>query len=427
MTELAGAVEAANWPVALREAIVLWRETRDPLVARLVDRITARCERQQAPPARELQQWWVARARHYDPVIATTLLDCIAIRLRSSDVRWRVAAGRWVGTPLVEYLDGDDGWQCAANWLERFAAIETWPDDPRLAPILASWFVGHVAYVRPDLLAGSMRLLAARLARLADVRIAPRLAAFRRDEPAAAAGRAGIDDLQAAIDRVQPRAAGVERLVGRLEEPTTIERLWRQAARDRADRGVLGDALVAANDARGTFIGLQLAPDPRRARRAERLLAVEWDRWLGPDLASLAVRDGTVFRDGMIEELRVGHHFTPRWAWTAVAGHHELGAVHTLRASVVDNSGYARLASGLAELRSLEIDSMATLTELATLGVSLPVTRIQVTGLRSQIAPHEFFARLRRVAPDVGELAFTPAIATDEFIAAIPPSVRVVR
>jgi hypothetical protein len=316
---LADAIKAEDWPRALDAALAAWRATRDPVVAHVVDRIGARVARLQ-PPAHDLHAWWIEHAATYDPVAVTTLLDLIAIRLRSSDVAWSVAATR--STPQILALVGDETRTCATSWLDRLAALERWPDDPRLAPVLLAWLIGHARPVAAPVHAGFQRLLASNLARLADVRIVPRLEAYRRHRDAieramtppgspARSAHGHVDELLTTLGRVRPTASGAASLVERLDRPTRLEQLWRDAADDPAAREVLGDALVAAGDTRGTFIALQRSPDRRRTRSAQRLLSVEWERWLGPDLASIAARDGTVFEGGMLEVLRAGHHFTP--------------------------------------------------------------------------------------------------------------------
>ena len=327
-------IEARDWPAALSGAIELWRDTRDPVVAQLVDRIAVRCE--PVPPPAD----WATDATHYDPIRVTTLLDHLPVRLRASDASWESIAERWPHTAVGQLVATASRWDSSTNSLERYAAMEGWPDDPRLAPVLVHWLVGHVRFVGAELYARFMQLLADRLADLRDVRILPRL---RAHAPASA--------LLEALDRVEYKPAGVEPLLRLLAAPTQLEGLWKRASLDREARGVLADALVEIGDPRGTFIARQLAGD-----RAETLQRNQWERWLGPDLGAIAVRDGTEFRGGMIEILRVGHSFTPSFAWTAVIGHRELRTVHTVRIGYIDDRrAFAEFAAELPSLQRIEI------------------------------------------------------------------------
>ena len=169
------------------------------------------------------------------------------------------------------------------------------------------------------------RWLGEQLARIGDVRVVPLLevASTRRTiEPAI------FTTLLAALAGVQRRPADVERLLAIVDEPTQIEQLWQRAAHDRDARGVLADALVAHGEARGTYLALARSGNPSHARKAARLLVKNWERWLGSDLALVAVHDGTELHDGMIEVLRAGPtsrrrgHGTPSSATTSLRGPH---------------------------------------------------------------------------------------------------------
>ena len=428
--DLAGAIAAEEWPTALHAALDRWRATRDPLVARLIDRIAVRITPLQAPSGDALHAWWMQHARSYDPVVATTLLGHIFVRSRGRDVAWSDVAARWPDAGIVALIDEDVS-SNATNWLERMAAIETWPDDPRLASVLAHWLTGPVRHVVYTARAGVAQWIGDRLEGLADLRILPRLEAFRA-HVTLGEERPVVDALVQALGRVRPRGAGVEPLLAILDEPTRLEQLWRRAARDGDARGVLADALVAIGESRGMYIALARAGE-QRAEKAARLLAKEWERWLGPDLALIAMHRGTEFRGGMLEILRAGHNFTPPWAWAAVADHHELRSVHTVRpGTIVDRAerDYARFLSGLEQLNSVEQVTEATLIELAAIGARLPVTYMTLSRWSVSIdeTPSDVWRLVelaRSVAPRLRQLVIPRQLATDELVAAYPDLVTV--
>lgn len=339
---LRGAIEARSWSEALRLAIECWRETRDPAAARLVDRIAVRCEPVEPP---EDHAQWVAQAATYDAVRVATLVEYLPMRLMASEADWDSIAERWPGTVVAGMVSDAKRFDSSSNALDRIGAMERWPEDPRVAPALASMLCSAAPFVAAHLHERWSQLLVDMLIRLRDVRVLPRL------RTRVWRGNGGLDaSVLARIDR-PVQSAGVDALVAELEVPTPLEVLWQRAAVDREARAVLADALVERGDRRGTFITRQLAGDP--ARRVARL---EYERWMGFDLGAIAVRDETEFRDGMLEVLCVGHTFTPRFAWTAAIGHRELRSVHTLRtATILDDEAFGRFANALPALRQVEI------------------------------------------------------------------------
>lgn len=337
------AIEARSWSDALTLAIERWRDTRDPAAARLVDRVAVRCE-PVGPPENHAQ--WIAHAATYDPYSIAMLIDYLPMRLMASEAKWDAIAERWRGTAVEAMVSRVDRFDSSSNALDRLGAMERWPDDPRLAPVLATWLSSPAQFVAPRLSADFRHLLADRLATLRDVRVLPRLRAYQQTRPADGVLAQLIEQIDQPV-----RTAGVDALLEQLDAPTELEALWERAAIDREARGVLADALVEVGDRRGTFITRQLAGD-----RAERLLRLEYERWLAFDRGTIAVRDGTEFRDGMLEVLCVGHTFTPAFAWTAVIGHRELRSVHTLRTATISNAGaFGRLVNALPALQRLEI------------------------------------------------------------------------
>lgn len=146
--------------------------------------------------------------------------------------------------------------------------------------------------------------------------------------------------------------------------------LWQQIAQhpdDDAPRIVLGDVLLASGDPRGLLFALQLSRTRHRGRgaelRVERLIRRHGPAWFG-DLAAILVREGNVFRRGMLEQIRVGHTTTPDEAWTKALGHRELGAVRSLARAHAPPVHYARLAASLPHLRSIDVDRLAFIDAL---------------------------------------------------------------
>src|SRR5688572_4951658 len=141
---LQGAIEARNWSDALTLAIECWRDTRDPAVARLVDRIAVRCE-PVAPPQDHAQ--WIALAATYDPHRIATLIDYLPMRLMASEAKWDSIAERWPDTAVAAMTSRADRFDSSSNALDRLAAMERWRDDPRLAPALATLLCSPAPFV----------------------------------------------------------------------------------------------------------------------------------------------------------------------------------------------------------------------------------------------------------------------------------------
>lgn len=343
------AIEAQAWSDALRLALACWRDTRDPIAARLVDRIAVRGEPVRPP---EDHEQWIERATTYDPASITMLLDYLPMALMASKVKWDSIATRWPGTAVAAMVSQAERFDSSSNALDRLGAMERWPDDPRLAPVLATWLCGPARFVSRSLDERFRELLIGRLVGLRDVRVLPRLVAYRRAWPGDHAVGSLIEQLEQ-LERLAPPtdSTGLASLLAGLETPTELEALWERAAKDHPTRAVLADALVEVGDRRGTFITRQLAGD-----RADPLRRLEYPRWLGFDLTTIAVGDGSEFRDGMLETLQVGHPFTPAFAWTAVLDHRELRSVRILRTAIIrDAEGFGRFANALPALERLEI------------------------------------------------------------------------
>src|SRR5205085_4958936 len=108
-------------------------------------------------------------------------------------------------------------------------------------------------------------------------------------------------------------------------------------------------ALIERGDPRGELIALQLAGGAKAEKAASQLVTKHWDAWLG-DLALVLNRKGTVFRAGMLEDVRAGTPKTPEWAFTKVHGHRELATVRVARPGHVQPPHYATFLAGLPRL-----------------------------------------------------------------------------
>lgn len=376
---LVSAIATENWSQALSLALEQWRDVRSAQLADLVDRIGMRVTT--APAAdTNMQPWWVEHAHPYDPAVVSPLLQRVVVRMRSSDGTWAAMSDRWSASSIIAALAHEPELPQHRNWIERLVAILTWPDDPRVSRVLAEWLASHELLVRPPVFPIVYGEIADRLVQLGDVRVLPHLAAFLDDPtPGIRHQRELVERVHAALAQLRPRAADPE--LPEVPIDSRLEELWRAVGDHPSDlgaRGVLGDALVAVGDARGELIALQLAPDAgdRTARNEKRLLDMWWEPWLGP-VAAIAVRDGSEFRNGMLEVLRVGYPGTPLRAWAAARGHRELRTVHTVRSFRVPPIQYARFVTSIEHLQRVQVHGRETLLELAALGVRLSITSLE--------------------------------------------------
>ncbi|MEO8703140.1 MAG: hypothetical protein ABI867_24050 [Kofleriaceae bacterium] len=422
MQTLASAIESASWPLALDLALAKWRETRTPELADLIDRIGAHCG---SPPPRDapLHAWWIEHAAPYDPAMITPLLDRVTLRLRSSDGTWAVMRERWIANPIIAALALQPELPQSRNWIERLAAILTWPDDPRVARVLADWLTSHEIQVRSPAFAAVYGAIADRLVQLADVRVIRTLEAFLGDPTPS------FRDQSKLVERVYDSIDEVTQHDGPALPSvfaSGLDELWQAVGDQPGDLGarvVLGDALVAAGDARGELIALQLAPDggERTARGIKRLLETWWEAWLGP-VAAIAVRDGTEFRNGMLEVLRAGYPGTPLRAWTVSVGHRELRTVHTVRCARVDPVAYARFVATIEHLQVLQIDARESLLELARLHARLPITVLEYSQPADRVdellpSALETLRGFAPCAPRLGRIVLDPEQLDSDLVA----------
>jgi len=439
--ELRAAIADRDWAKALRRALGAWRELRDPALADLVDQLAARStSKGAAPKTKALQGWWVARAAPYHIDHASDAIAHADERLKSSDVVWTAILERYGdldeepgGRFVTDFArECSFGYRAAThtNAIERLAAIANWPDDPRAAPVLARWLVD--APVRWDPLDHKRatqvfyEAIAARLAQLADARVAPVL------EPCIARPRgptATIRALQrelavrvlAATER-RERDPALAELVQELaaapasatSRPVDEAELWRQCAvhRDQvAPRLVLADLLAERGDARGEVIALMCDGSAKAMSRAHKLLRTHWKTWLG-DLALVLNRNGTEFRQGMLEVARVGVPTTPDWAFARVHGHRELATVHTVRTGDVTPADFVTFLGGIPHPERISIDAPEIVDELRRARRHWPLVALEY-GHYSVRTPYRY--------------AFPPLAETFEHLAGLMPELEEIR
>ena len=452
LDDLHAALTAGDCPGALDHALVAWRETRDPELADLIDRITAKCELPSYPEMTlaEKQLWFVQRGRDDgapDAVTTAALLAMLGNRVDHLDSSINATRARWATaprTPLTIHLGTSNAWP--TNFQERAAVLLGWPDDPRVAmaivEVVRSAQPPHAHNVP------MYELLADRVADIGDVRVLDKLSTMSV-EP-----RGGYDVLRRwqvmfatralaqFTHKTPPRGAGPElaaciaMLPAEAKPPAPrpradLEALWREVAEHPDDvgvRAVLGDALVEAGDLRGDAIVLQCnSRNPKRPLRGSNrsaydgrvktLLRKEWDTWFG-DLTLVLARRACEFRCGMLEVATVGLATSPDWAFAKAKGHRELACVHTVRPGWVSTANFATFVLGLPRMpTTLALTGIAVIDELAARGAAFdrlhtvemivnPVTGPDDRPLPDWTAKplRDALARLAVVVPGVREL-----------------------
>lgn len=435
--EVQEAIDVGAPTLALERALAAWRARRFPELADLVDAVALRCPRPAPPHTKgRFHHWWMERARTYDPAVATALVEHASERMFAEEIRWTDFQARWpMGNDVVARCATGRPWWLARNpgiasWIDRFAAMATWPDDPRVARLLTRWFVeGRILDLVPT---DVCRLLVERIGALGDARTLPELHAAIAEPRGASAGMQGLqlELAHVAIARigqtrgrdappdllVEARALTTRLAPAPAPAPSSpaLDVLWRQVAEqpdDLAPRLVLADAL---GDARGELIVLQCAPPTvKTAARIQRLVKQHWSAWLG-DLALVVTRKGSDYRHGMLEVVRIGQTATPAWAWAKVRGHRELGAVHTVRANQVEPRDFVRFVLGLRRFpRALELGAPELVDELCAALPVVPVVELAYTEHSPSSHPRprdtwpplaETFGKLAKHAPQLQQI-----------------------
>lgn len=426
MEALLSAVVAGDWPLALDHALAVWRATRDPAVAELIDRITAKLELP-TPTGRlpaDDQLWWVQHGRDNastpDSITVGGLLAVIGHRADFLDASITAVRERWVdepANPLSTHLGSSNRWP--SNFQERVAILLRWPDDPRVAKTIVE-LAASTAFPHAYGIPAMYDLLADRVAEIGDVRVVDKLSAIAV-EPRA--GQEVLRKLQTAFATralarfatrephgdAGPLVADCLALLPVPPPPTPppprlqLEALWREVAANPDDvgvRAVLGDALVEAGDLRGDVIVLQCnARVPNRPLRGGKrssydgrvktLLRMQWEDWLG-DLALILPRRACEFRCGMLEVVTVGLASSPEWAFSKAKGHRELACVHTVRPGWVTTDNYVAFIHALPRFpKTLGVTGIDVIEKLGNLeGLeTVEMMRSPVTGPNDQPLP----------------------------------------
>lgn len=345
----------------------------------------------------------MAAALAYDPIEACALIDTAHVRAHKGDSKWAALGERLGDDPIIARIVA----HCLAthepssfhpeatvrelpvhqrNRIERLCAFARWPEDPRVAPILARWFARDVftwAYPHAHGVEAVFDILAEQLIRIGDVRAVP-LVASCIDKP-----RARTERLRQHQSRLARRIVDA---VGPYDPPVAApfgdRPLWEAVARDPDDVGarmVLADFLIQHGDGRGEHIALACSSDHRAHARADQLLAEHWNDWFG-DLALIVKRGESTFDRGTLDKVTLGVEDAPSWAFAAIAGHRELLTVRRVARSFRHPTTHEYTAF----LRSLPDPSRVTLEltadaleELARLREEWPTRAIylDVSGL----------------------------------------------
>ena len=418
ITELRAAIDAADWRRALDLALAAWRDSRAVELADVVDAIAARIDPPR-PPRKYRHEAWIADAMPYDPHEVGTLV-ATASRLQTTPLTWEAVAARHGDLAQLAALAASDTHNYLRRWhlaiVDRFAAVSRWPDDPRTAAMLLRWLADMPAAWSLVTSEVFYRQIADQLVALADWRIA---SALQRLIAEPTSMTHVMREMQvriaiAALPRLSPPAPDpiAAALLADLRPPAAIDAdpLWRQVAAapdDDGPRHVLADALIERADPRGELIALQLAGD---AGRAARLIKQHWRAWLG-DLALVLTRRGSAYRRGMLDEVRVGMHHTPAWAFGKARGHRELSAVRVVRAHQVSAVDFAQFCDALDhDIGHLDVRGDAFAGALAAVRPRWGARRLDYGRASGVIARPSLAASLdgfAAILPDLEHLHFT--------------------
>ncbi len=387
LERLRAEITNGEWASALESALEAWRETRDDAFAALVDALQARAVTTlRVPSGAAFHRWWLKRAAASTAADRSLLLSCIekplsyaigspggevesptALRMR---LRKRYDKSPWLARVVDELLPwrlGQVGTVAPVlddtSRIARLAALLEWPDDPRVARVLAGWVErrdGHGSReAAPD---AFYRLLTERLAELRR----PRSVGADHSAVAAQAG-----DLLTMLEGA-PRATAALRLAA----------LWSAVVAAKsadAPLRVLADAHLERGDPRGEFISLQLmqasAPSKKGEARIRQLLETHRVQWLGP-LARIIDVERATFRRGLLWEIVIG---APRArAGEFVCEHPWLETLHKVSPGRVTAKNYLRFLS-TPKLRFdwLVVDDAETLT-------GLPATALSTLTIRGE-------------------------------------------
>lgn len=317
----------------LRDAIAIWRDTRDEAIADAVDRLTGEMLQGWQPPAPRLQ-----RAFH-----------AAWLEAASDDV-----TRGWAAQQLLEKLPDRQALP------ERLRALAAAGPDPRVGRAM----IAQLAALRPRLVKEP-----------ALEPLVHELLAMSADGDELADAKTGLED-GFLIDRVLALPRPTRRLPTPRElaylaaAPSATEAAPLRAAvyahpDDDTVRAVLADALQTAGDPRGELIALQLAAETSEAQR-ERVAELMRDHgrgWLGPlgELASSAW-----FARGFLAGLELRAWTGGEARWQQLLDEPLLGTVEDLGAGSMQGERYAQLVTSprMTALRRIEVFDPAVVAAL---------------------------------------------------------------
>lgn len=368
---------------ALVAALDAWRDTRDPLLAAIVEHLGARVRA--APIAKaNLHEAWLARAAAARPEDVDRLLDAIGRQVDSKDLGHMA----W-DTPMDLRFP---------RLIDRIRALALLPDDPRIARALTElvrrgpWtggFLGDLSVVYGPMLA--------LIARIGDPRSADVLSALH-ERPVHRVGmmrdylHEALPETLAAIppapsldDAVRTRIAAIAARHGLAKEQrteargTSADELLAAIYADPDDDGareVYADWLLERKDPRGEFIALQFAAhrgtaSPKDEKRMAALLRAHQNEWLG-DLA--IVTSGRSFSRGMLEEAQLlGGAVASSDLWERVLGDERLSTLRALAKGKANEPLYIRFLASPARRSLRRIEAMTSSTIEALVGAHEPL------------------------------------------------------
>ncbi len=305
------------------ELLKVWSETRDPAVSVVLDSLlpVAASPYRVSWTAPQRQAEWLALSTSQKPEALASLLstlhdgltDAVEERIVSlggwpPDPRIASAFTRLVEQPSMLYLSTLPAWKTLQRHLVRTA-------DPRALARLeavAAMGLGWVQLFRPQMrgpIAAWLEQTRDDLARA--IRVKAR-------RPLTAAERSALEGL-----RVAPTAQAA------------LEAVW-AAPDDLSARLVYADMLTAAGDPRGEFITLQCLSKQTAAtrKRAQLLLALSDETWLGPLEPFVAVR---TWERGFPSVVMVTAG--TRRELSTVLGHPAWSTIHTIELTPVGIGG----------------------------------------------------------------------------------------
>lgn len=429
---LAEAIRVEDWPRALVLALDEWRASRSCALADLIDALSQRCTRPYEDHAA-----WMTAAEVYDPIVASSLVAHASTRARKCDVTWEAMRARLVDDPTFARVfattDGREPPRYQRNRIERLCAMASWPADPRLAILLAHWFVDEAFTWDEPFADGALvvlEIIADELIRIGDARVIARLTSTVT-YPSGPSARLRAHQQQLArriidaIPAAPPDDPAIVEAHARIALPPrpSADALWEAVLAEPealAPRLVLADFLQEQGDPRGELIALQCANDPRSATRVAQLLRAHRNTWLA-DL-SILDRKQTTFEAGMIAVAVIGHATTPEWAYAACAGHRELALATTVRIRHASEALVAPILAGMSPHRPLALERVriGTLHVIAAARSRLP---LRALGLRHGACTAEELERdlalLPAMCPELAELGIYQWRQTPAHVAAL--------